>query len=101
MKFPNPVQFVRELFAAVKAEARGENALVDEAEYKDRVATCERCPHFDWEIRQCRACSCFIDLKAHIRTSDCPKRLWLKPKLTKGRFSRSFTTIWRSLTRQT
>jgi hypothetical protein len=101
MKFPNPFRFVVEMLAAAWAESKGENALVTEAEYKDRVSTCERCPRFDWESRQCRECSCFVDAKAYFRTSECPKHLWLKPKLTRGLFSRSFLTIWRFLTRQT
>ncbi len=97
MKFPNPIRFVYELFRAVRAELRGENAIVTEAEFQDRVKTCERCPNFDWEFRQCRVCSCFVDLKANLRTSDCPKRLWLKPQLTPGLLVRSFTTICRFL----
>lgn len=100
MKFPNPFRFAAEIFRAVRAELRGENAIVSQEEFEDRIKTCERCPHFDWEIRQCRVCTCFVDLKANLRTSECPKHLWLKPQLTTGMVQRFFTTICRFLLRR-
>jgi hypothetical protein len=77
MIFPNPFYFAAAVGRIVWAKLRGEKVLVPVPVEVFRLETCENgCPFFDPEDRQCKACTCFIDLKCPIATEKCPKGRW-------------------------
>lgn len=61
---------------AAAAAVRGEDVLVPDAEYEERLATCRACEFFDAGAGRCRACGCITVAKARLATERCPKRKW-------------------------
>lgn len=63
--------------AAVRFVASG-LAIVDQAEFDRRHATCEACPSglYDAEQDRCRACSCYLAVKPWSKAESCPKGHW-------------------------
>ena len=55
---------------------------------KDRIAICEKCPHFRKRTRTCgtpivgnkvgskRTCGCFMDIKSNLKFAGCPLGRW-------------------------
>jgi len=43
---------------------------------KSRLAVCQACPEFTKMSRQCRMCSCFMDLKVKLLDASCPIEKW-------------------------
>jgi len=50
---------------------------VDEHTYKDRLHTCNKCPHLKNAYR-CGLCGCVVEEKAKWGTADCPDNRWDK-----------------------
>lgn len=42
---------------------------------KYRLSVCEGCEKFS-KTRQCKECLCFMDLKARLGSTSCPKGKW-------------------------
>ena len=52
------------------------NAIVAENDvFKYRISVCNDCDSF-LKTRQCKECLCFMDLKARLGSSSCPKGKW-------------------------
>lgn len=62
--------FVRALFQ------RQHPALADSAVTSARLERCEACCYFDTAHRQCRLCTCFVDVKTLLATESCPGYRW-------------------------
>ncbi len=45
-----------------------------EAEHARRVALCEECEYFN--TATCRACGCYVELRAAKRGTHCPYKKW-------------------------
>lgn len=52
------------------------NPIVSEVAYKGRLATCDTCPKFVPDTKQCMQCGCYMEAKAKIRTAECPLGKW-------------------------
>lgn len=76
MRFPNLLEAFMAGCRIVKAKFSREAVLLDEASVNARLAACAKCPEFDAGIRQCNACTCFVDLKAQLAQERCPKGKW-------------------------
>lgn len=61
--------------AVAYAVENGEIAL-EEEKVKKRLDVCLSCPFLNGN--RCRACGCFIELKAALASEDCPKKKWEK-----------------------
>jgi predicted RNA-binding Zn-ribbon protein involved in translation (DUF1610 family) len=65
---------VSNLFHSVVAFVGNGCALVDDAEYRQRLETCHVC---DRRVdKRCTACGCWIALKARGRAFACPLGRW-------------------------
>ena len=76
MVFPNIFTAIRAFYRWVRAFIRREPTLVSEEVLVERLATCETCDFLDPEFRQCRSCTCAVDLKANFTTETCPEEKW-------------------------
>lgn len=76
MRLPSVSKALMAGCKVVKAKINKQAVLLDDATVNERLAACEKCPFFDAKIRQCNACTCFVDLKAQLATEKCPKRRW-------------------------
>lgn len=47
---------------------------VDAEAYKERLHTCNKCPHLQNE--RCGLCGCIVEQKAKWATADCPDNRW-------------------------
>lgn len=61
--------FIEKNKAAVPPKARAA-----EEEYDRRIAVCEQCDYLTGPT--CRACGCYVELRAIKKTSNCPYRKW-------------------------
>jgi hypothetical protein len=77
MIVPNPFRFLAAMWRIVCAMFRGKTVVLPDDTVEEREATCSTCPFLDggW----CTQCTCWIELKAQLRTEDCPKGYWRKP----------------------
>ena len=50
---------------------------VTENKYKDRLLTCNKCPHLKNAYR-CGLCGCVVEEKAKWATAECPDNRWEK-----------------------
>jgi hypothetical protein len=51
-------------------------ANVDNDTYIKRLTTCIICPEHDPEFKQCKVCTCFVQVKAQLKTETCPLKKW-------------------------
>jgi len=84
MRAPNLKNAAKSACRVIKAVVKGDPLLLDEASVKQRLEACEGkpgekppCPEFDASARQCRACTCLIDLKSQLATEKCPLHRWV------------------------
>ena len=84
MKFPNPITaakaLARHLKAIWAARSLKANNVTDEV-YIQRLTACatsgpdgSQCPHN--LNNQCQLCTCFLHLKARLKTETCPDNRW-------------------------
>ena len=64
--------FGKDLSAYVKAGAPN----CSESDYKDRLLTCEACPHLLRNMMRCGKCGCLVEHKAKWKTTKCPEDKW-------------------------
>lgn len=76
MKFPNPFRAVAAVFRALRKLWTGEDLFVSEEKFQLRKVWCEGCSEFYTSDRQCRKCSCFVDVKARLTSEKCPLDKW-------------------------
>lgn len=50
---------------------------VDNDTYAKRLCTCIVCPEYDQEFKQCKVCTCFVQIKAQLKTETCPLKKWV------------------------
>ena len=50
-------------------------------DYKERLLTCDACPHLMRNVMRCGKCGCLVEHKAKWRTTTCPINKW-KPQDT-------------------
>lgn len=62
-------QMIEKCRAAVPVKDRAGEAL-----YARRIACCEECEFF--HAATCRACGCYVELRALKENSRCPKKKW-------------------------
>ena len=71
---PNAVRallrILRQLFL------RPESVIVAPDLADTRTILCETCPSFEPASRQCRECTCFVDVKVLLSTEKCPIQRW-------------------------
>ena len=48
-------------------------------DYKERLLTCDACPHLMRNVMRCGKCGCLVEHKAKWRTTTCPIKKW-KPQ---------------------
>tara|TARA_Y100001963_G_C6606570_1_gene365033 strand:- start:33 stop:419 length:387 start_codon:yes stop_codon:yes gene_type:complete len=48
-------------------------------DYKERLLTCDACPHLMRNVMRCGKCGCLVEHKAKWRTTTCPISKW-KPQ---------------------
>lgn len=76
MIFPNPFRFVVEMFRVLKGLLNREPLFVTQEVEDERWATCRPCEHYDPDGQQCRACTCFLQIKIPLSETRCPKKKW-------------------------
>ena len=75
----------KKCFIGVQAEEYGEmiekckaaiplRDRTEEAEYARRIGLCEECEQF--HAATCRACGCYVELRAMKKGTHCPKKKW-------------------------
>ena len=52
------------------------------ADYKDRLLTCDVCPHLIRNLMRCGKCGCLVEHKAKWKTTTCPDNKWKEQDLT-------------------
>lgn len=68
--------FFSAMWKAIKHWWKGDPVLASEESVESRLSVCERCPHFAEDSRQCRVCTCFVDVKVALQDSSCPMDYW-------------------------
>lgn len=63
------VRFVRALGSAQPALTDSDVALT-------RLERCEACRHYAVRERQCRLCTCYVDVKTLLASEKCPDKRW-------------------------
>jgi hypothetical protein len=61
--------------AAVDHAKSGFTNVTDEV-YEARIAVCNKCEFY--QSGRCLKCGCFVGLKAHWSTQECPENKWHK-----------------------
>jgi len=49
--------------------------LTPKEQYKERLTTCETCPHIT-PLQRCALCGCFVIVKAKVKSQECPAGRW-------------------------
>lgn len=76
MRIPNVKTAIKAAGKVVSAVAAGQAVLVSEEIVTERLNACESCEFFDASARQCKRCTCFIDVKVNLSTETCPEEKW-------------------------
>ena len=64
--------FTSDLAQYVKAGAPN----CSEKDYKERLLTCDACPHLLRNMMRCGKCGCLVEHKAKWKTTTCPDNKW-------------------------
>ena len=51
-------------------------------DYKERLLTCDACPHLIRHMMRCGKCGCLVEHKANWRTTTCPEGKWKKQDIS-------------------
>jgi hypothetical protein len=51
-------------------------------DYKDRLLTCDACPHLMRHLMRCGKCGCLVEHKAKWKTTTCPDGKWKEQDLS-------------------
>ena len=49
---------------------------VSDVDYKERLLTCDACPHLMRHLMRCGKCGCLVEHKAKWKTTTCPDGKW-------------------------
>ena len=66
------LQMVKNFATEAKEYVKQGAPNVTEAQYTERVQTCDACPHLLREEMRCGLCGCAVEHKAKWQTSNCP-----------------------------
>tara|TARA_Y100001937_G_scaffold87794_1_gene118799 strand:- start:2112 stop:2492 length:381 start_codon:yes stop_codon:yes gene_type:complete len=90
-KLPPISQMVRNLavdhWKSLKAFMKGENIITSQAVAEKRWSICLKCPHLLFDETnpdtnkkdgRCTHCGCFMNVKVHYSTAECPIDKWSK-----------------------
>ena len=90
-KLPPTSQMVRniavDLWKSLKAFMRGKHVIVPQEVAEERWEICKQCPELlydevnpdtDKKDGRCTECGCFMNVKTHYATAECPKGYWKK-----------------------
>lgn len=64
--------FVRAMASFVVDGAK----VVSKPQYKERLEACTKCDQLDTKTSRCKACGCFVKIKARGAVWDCPQGKW-------------------------
>ena len=59
---------------AISHAIKTKKVMADQSVTTKRIATCKQCEFFS--ANRCRACGCFIVVKAGLHGDKCPKGFW-------------------------
>ena len=59
--------------------------IVTPQEYTERLAMCHTCSFYDGAKDRCNQCGCKMQLKARMKTSECPIKKWASDKEKDGK----------------
>ena len=90
-KLPPTSQMVRNIavdhWKSLKAFMKGEHVIVPQEVAEERWEICKQCPHLLYDETnpdtnkvdgRCTECGCFMNVKTHYATAECPKGYWKK-----------------------
>ena len=90
-KLPPASQMVRNLavdhWKSLKAFVRGKQVIVPQEVAEERWEICKQCPHLLYDETnpdtnkvdgRCTECGCFMNVKTHYATAECPIGKWKK-----------------------
>lgn len=77
VKFSSAFRAFAASFRIAYARLRGFRVLATILEQTKRLNECHACEELT-EERQCRICTCFVDVKTMLTTEGCPKHKWLR-----------------------
>jgi hypothetical protein len=88
-EFPSRMRMARNLatdhWKSLKAFVKGEKVLTTQEEAVRRWKICEQCPFLKYDETnpdtgkkdgRCLHCGCFMNVKVHYHTSECPDKRW-------------------------
>lgn len=76
MLLPNIKTGIASLKRWILAVLRRQPTLVSDEVLAERLETCRPCRFLSKRSRQCRKCTCFVDIKANLSTERCPVKKW-------------------------
>ena len=90
-KLPPTSQMVRNIavdhWKSLKAFMKGKHVIVPQEVAKERWEICKDCPFLKYDETnpdtnkvdgRCTECGCFMNVKTHYATAECPKGYWKK-----------------------
>ena len=90
-KLPPTSQMVRDIatthWKSLKAFMKGKHVIVPQEVAEERWEICKQCPQLlydevnpdtDKKDGRCTECGCFMNVKTHYATAECPKGYWKK-----------------------
>jgi len=90
-KLPPTSQMVRNIavdhWKSLKAFMRGKHVIVPQEVAEERWEICKQCPHLLYDETnpdtnkvdgRCTECGCFMNVKTHYATAECPIDKWKK-----------------------
>ena len=90
-KLPPTSQMVRNIavdhWKSLKAFLKGKHVIVPQKVAEERWEICKQCPHLLYDETnpdtnkvdgRCTECGCFMNVKTHYATAECPKGYWKK-----------------------
>lgn len=63
-------------YQVLKKAMSGDNLLVSEKVYQQRMSICRKCEYFDKSQLRCKHCGCFLQQKARVALDSCPIHKW-------------------------
>ena len=76
VKFSSPFRFLWAVWRSSLALVRRKPVFVNDLLRDLRKKACARCEAFDPQTRQCKVCTCFVDIKVLLSSETCPKGRW-------------------------
>ena len=90
-KLPPASQMVRNIavehWKGLKSWLKGSQVITSQEEAERRWEICKKCPHLKYDETnpdtnkkdgRCTHCGCFMNVKVHYATAECPIKKWIK-----------------------